>query len=70
VPLVPPIPVVGGQVTLDVGVFTTTWTASDGVNSTSATQTVIVGSAIQASLSFLVDDRAQVRNSVGGFASG
>lgn len=69
VPLVPPIPVVGGQVTLGIGVFTITWTASDGVNTSTATQTVNVGTAIQASQSFLVDDRAQIRNAGSGFAS-
>ncbi len=69
VPLVPPIPVVGGQVTLGVGTFTIQWTVSQGANTSTANQTVVVGAGIEASDSFLVDDRAQVQNSSGGFAS-
>lgn len=69
VKLVAPIPVVGGQVTLGVGTFTIQWTVSDGTNTSTADQTVVVGAGIQAGDSFLVDDRAQVRNGSGGFAS-
>ena len=70
VPLVPPIPVVGGQVTLGIGTFTIRWTVSDESNPpVTADQTVTVGVNMQARESFLIDDRAQVQNSGGGFAA-
>jgi hypothetical protein len=69
VPLTTPIPIVGGQVTLGIGTFTIQWTVSDGGNTTTLTQTVVIGVEIEASQSFLVDDRAQVRNGGGGFAA-
>jgi hypothetical protein len=70
IPLVPPIPVVNGQVTLGIGTFTIQWTVSDGSNPpVTGTQTVVVGTRIQASRSFLLDDRAQVQNSGGGFGA-
>ncbi len=65
-PLDPPLPIVGGQVNLPIGTYTVQWTASDGVNATVATQAVVVGSTIQASHGFLVDDRARVATSSGG----
>jgi hypothetical protein len=55
-----PIEVIGGQVTLGVGTHTIRWTAFDGTNTTVAFQTVAVGSTIQASSSFLVEDGARV----------
>ena len=67
VSLNPPIPVSGGQVSLGVGRYTIGWTASDGVQTVSAIQTVVVGAGIEAGSSFLVDDRASVLNSGGGF---
>jgi hypothetical protein len=69
VTLVPPTPVVGGQVALKVGTSIVQWTAFDGVNTVTANQTVVVGSTIQASQSFLVDDRGQVQNATGGFGA-
>jgi len=69
VALVPPTPVTGGQVTLKLGTSIVQWTVSDGANTVSANQTVVVGSKIQASESFLVDDRGIVRNSSGGFGA-
>lgn len=68
--LIPPIPVVGGQVTLGFGTFVVQWSVTDPPgNSATADQTVVVGTNIQASQSFLLDDRAQIRNSGGGFAA-
>jgi len=61
--------VVGGQVALKVGTSIVQWTAFDGVNTVTANQTVVVGSTIQASQSFLVDDRGQVQNATGGFGA-
>jgi len=70
VPLVPPLPVVNGNVTLGIGTFTIQWSVSDGSNPpVTAIQTIVVGVNMQASQSFLVDDRAQVQNSGGGFAA-
>jgi hypothetical protein len=65
-----PIPVVNGQVTLGIGTFTIRWTVSDGANPpVTGNQTVVVGTKIQASHSFLLDDRAQVQNGTGGSAA-
>lgn len=60
-PLNPPIDIVGGQVTLDAGSYSIRWVASDGVNTSQASQTVTVGAKIQAGRSFLVSDRATVK---------
>lgn len=68
-PLATPIQVVGGQVTLGVGTHTIRWSASDGPNVGTADQTVTVGSSIQASLSFLVGDRASVVTTTNGGAA-
>jgi hypothetical protein len=68
--LATPIPVVGGRVQLAPGTYVIRWTASDGVNTSApAFQTVTVRPVIQARESFLVDDRARVQNSAGGFAA-
>jgi hypothetical protein len=68
VTLTTPIPVVAGQATLAPGVHTVRWTASDGAGTTSRTQTVTVAPAIQARESFLVGDRAVVRQPSGAGA--
>ena len=65
VALNPPIPVVAGQVTLGIGTYKILWTASDGVNQSQGTQTVVVGGGFETSRSFIVDDRASVRTSGG-----
>jgi len=67
--LVPPIPVVGGQVTLGIGTNVIEWTVSDGTNTVTRTQRVTVGATIEAGQSFLIDDRGQVRNFGGGFGA-
>jgi hypothetical protein len=64
-----PIPVVGGQVTLGIGMHTIRWTASDGPNTSIGYQMVTVGTSIQASQSFLVDDRGRVLSFGGGFGA-
>lgn len=69
VTLNPPIPVVNGQVNLGPGTFVIRWTASDGVNTATANQTVTVAAAIEASQSFLLDDRSSLKTPSGGFAS-
>jgi MYXO-CTERM domain-containing protein len=56
-------------VRLALGSHTVEWSASDGTNTTKAQQTVTVLIAIQASQSFLVDDRAQLKTATGGFAA-
>jgi hypothetical protein len=60
VPLVPPINVVNGRAQLGFGTHVVRWTASDGTNTSTAQETVVVGPRIQTSQSFLVDDRARV----------
>lgn len=69
VALNPPIPVVGGQVTLGVGTYRIQWSASDGTNQVQGTQTVVVGGGIETSQSFLVDDRGVVRTTGGAPAA-
>ena len=69
VALVPAPTVVDGKAPLKVGTNVVQWTATDGVNTVTANQTVTVGSTIQASQSFLIDDRGQVRSDAGGFAT-
>jgi hypothetical protein len=70
VPLGTPIPVVGGQVTLAPGTYTVQWTVSDGANPpVQKNQTVTVGAGIEASQSFLMDDRTQLKTPGGGFAA-
>jgi len=64
-----PVPVIAGQVNLGIGSHTIQWTATDGTNSVSLNQTVVVGTKIQASKSFLVDDRAALLTRGGGFAA-
>jgi len=70
VALSPPIPVVNGQVSLAPGTYTVTWSVSDGANPpVTGNQTVTIGAGIEVSQSFLLDDRAQLRNTSGGFAA-
>ncbi len=69
VALNPPLPVVNGQATLGIGTYVVSWTASDGSNTVTANQAVVVAPAIETSRSFLVDDRAQLTASGGGFAA-
>lgn len=64
-----PIPVVGGQVTLGIGMHTIRWTATDGPNTSTGYQYVTVGTGIQASDSFLVDGNGSLLNFGGGFAA-
>jgi len=66
----PPIPVVNGQVTLSPGTYTVQWSVSDGANPpVRATQNVTVAAGIEVGQTFLLDDRAQLRSSGGGFAA-
>jgi hypothetical protein len=65
VPHTPPINVVGGVVTLGIGTHTIRWTAFDGFNTSVAIQMVFIGSTIQASQSFILQDRAQVLTTTG-----
>ncbi len=70
VALTPPITVVGGQVTLGIGTYVIRWTVSDGANPpVTRNETVVVGTKIEASQSFVLDDRAQVQNGTGGFGA-
>lgn len=70
VTLTTPIPVTGGQAVLGIGTQVVVWTVSDGVNPpVTADEIVLVNPAIAATKSFLVDDRAQVQNSAGGFGA-
>jgi hypothetical protein len=69
IPLTTPIPVVGGTVTLGPGTYVIQWTASDGTNTGTANQTVVVGGGIETSYSFVLDDRARVLNGSGGGSS-
>lgn len=70
VALTPHIQVVDGSVALGVGTYTIRWTASDGATApVTKDQTVTVGASLQASQSFLIDDRAKVLTSSGGFAA-
>jgi hypothetical protein len=64
----PPIPIVNGQVTLPPGTHTIRWTASDGFQTTTATQTVVVQPGVLTSGQLVLDDRAQVVKVGGGFA--
>jgi hypothetical protein len=56
-----PIPVVGGLAQIGPGTHVIRWVASDGTNLALNTQTVVIQAAMQATNSFLVDDRATVR---------
>jgi hypothetical protein len=69
VALNPPVPVVNGQVNLGPGTYVIRWSASDGVNIATTTQTVTVGAGIEASQSFLLDDRSTIKTPGGGFAA-
>jgi hypothetical protein len=69
VPIAPPIPVTNGQADLSIGTNTIRWTVSDGVNTSTVDQTVVVGTVIEAGQSFLVDDRGRVLNGAGGFGA-
>jgi hypothetical protein len=67
--LATPIPVVGGHVTVGIGTHTIRWTASDGTNTATATQTVVVRPVIETSDSFTVEDRGVVRDGGGASAA-
>lgn len=69
IPLSTPIDVVGGAVTLGFGTHVIQWTTNDGSNDASATQTVVVGSAIQADNQFVVEDRGDVLDADGAPAA-
>jgi hypothetical protein len=69
VTLNPPIPVVSGQVNLGPGTYVIRWSATDGVNTATATQTVTVAGGVETSLSFLLDDRSTLETPGGGFAA-
>lgn len=60
VPIEPPIVVVGQTVNLGIGTYEVRWTASDGITESQDIQVVVVGSAIQASNTYYVRDRASV----------
>jgi hypothetical protein len=60
-----PIEVVSGQVRLGVGVHTIRWTASDGKLNTQATQTVTIGTQIESSQSFVLENAASLRFGTG-----
>jgi photosystem II stability/assembly factor-like uncharacterized protein len=64
-----PINVSNGTVTLSAGTFTIQWTASDGVNTTIATETVTIRAGIYATRAVSVLDRSIVRLPSGGFAT-
>jgi hypothetical protein len=64
----PPIPIVGGQVSLPPGTHTVRWTASDGIQTATATQTVVVQPGILVKGQFLLDDRAKLQTVSGGAA--
>lgn len=65
-----PIPLTGGQAVLGIGTQVVRWTVSDGANpAVTAEETVLVNPAIATTKSFLVDNRAQVQNSAGGFGA-
>jgi hypothetical protein len=65
----PPLPVIDGRVPLAPGTHVVRWTATDGTNQATSDQTVTVAAKIEASHTFLVSDRAQVRMSSGAWAS-
>lgn len=60
VAVVPPIPVVDGEVNLGLGTHVIEWSASDGVQTTTEEQIVTVGAAIIASNTYQVRDRSSV----------
>ena len=62
----PPIPIVGGTVSLPPGTHTIQWTASDGQRTSTSTQIVTVQPGILASGQLLVRDRALVTVPSGG----
>jgi len=67
--LSPPIPIQGGRVQVPVGTHVVRWTAVDqSGNSATATQTLSVRPAIEASNSIALEDRAITRVVGGGFA--
>ena len=66
----PTIPVVNGLAQIGPGTHVIRWIASDGTNLALATQTVVVQATIQATNSFLVDDRAVVRDATTGTGAG
>lgn len=67
-PLPTPIPVVSGTATLAPGTYVIQWTVSDGSNTTTVNQTLVVSGGIETSDSFLLDDRAKVLGASGSYA--
>ncbi len=67
--LTTPIDVIDGEVTLGIGTHVIEWTATDGITEGSATQTVVVGGAIQANNLFTVEDRGHVLDADGNPAA-
>jgi len=64
-----PTPITGTQVTLGAGTYTITWTASDGPNSSSTTQTVTTRGGVYATLSADLRDGVRVQQTSGGPAT-
>jgi hypothetical protein len=64
-----PIPVVGGKVTLGFGTHVIRWTSTDGITPGTADQTVVVGTKIETSTAFTVEDRGVVRTPGGTLAA-
>jgi len=69
VALNPPLTVTGSSASLMPGTYVIRWSASDGFNTATANQTVTVNALIEASTSFILDDRAQALAAGGGFAA-
>jgi hypothetical protein len=68
VALTNPITVSGGLAQIGPGTHVIRWTASDGTNISVATQTIVIQATMQATNSFLIDDRAVVRVPTGAGA--
>jgi hypothetical protein len=64
-----PTPITGTQVTLGAGTYTITWTASDGPNSSSSTQTVTTRGGVYATQSADLRDGVRVQQTSGGPAT-
>jgi hypothetical protein len=64
-----PTTITGTQVTLGAGTYTITWTASDGTNTASSTQTVTTRSAVYATASADFRDGVQLHTTSGGPAT-
>ncbi len=67
--LTPPIPVISGEATLGLGNYDIQWSVTGPGGAVTADQMLYVSPAIQATQSFLVDDRASILNSPSGFGN-